>query len=57
MDEIVEKYANISAEDTIAMKNFVSLPYSPSFIRGLHAEFLVHIIITISLRKNNYKMN
>lgn len=37
MDEIVEKYANISAEDTIAMKNFVSLPYSPSFIRGLHA--------------------
>lgn len=37
MDEVVEKYANISAEDTIAMKNFVSLPYSPAFIRGLHA--------------------
>lgn len=37
MDEVVEKYAHISAEDTIAMKNFVSLPYSPAFIRGLHA--------------------
>lgn len=37
MEDIVEKYANISAEDTIAMKNFVSLPYSPAFIRGLHA--------------------
>lgn len=37
MDETVEKYANVSADDTIAMKNFISLPYSPSFIRGLHA--------------------
>lgn len=37
IDEAVEKYANVSEEDTIAMKNFVSLPYSPSFIRGLHA--------------------
>ena len=37
IDEVVERYANIDAEDTIAMKNFVSLPYSPSFIRGLHA--------------------
>lgn len=37
MDEAVEKYANVSEEDTIAMKNFISLPYSPSFIRGLHA--------------------
>ena len=37
MEEVVEKYAHISAEDTIAMKNFVSLPYSPAFIRGLHA--------------------
>lgn len=37
MDEIVEKYANISADDAIAMKNFVSHPYSPAFIRGLHA--------------------
>lgn len=37
MDEAIEKYANISADDTLAMKNFVSLPYSPSFIRGLQA--------------------
>lgn len=37
MDTIVEKYANVTAEDTLAMKNFISLPYSPSFIRGLHA--------------------
>lgn len=37
IDEAVEKYANVTEEDTIAMKNFVSLPYSPSFIRGLHA--------------------
>lgn len=37
MDEAVEKYANVSADDTIAMKNFISLPYSPSFIKGLHA--------------------
>ncbi|MEG0708959.1 MAG: 6-phospho-beta-glucosidase [Longicatena sp.] len=37
MDEAVEKYANVSANDTIAMKNFISLPYSSSFIRGLHA--------------------
>lgn len=37
MDTVVEKYANVSAEDTIAMKNFISLPYSPSFIRGLRA--------------------
>lgn len=37
MDEAIEKYANVSADDTIAMKNFISLPYSPSFIKGLHA--------------------
>lgn len=37
IDEAVERYANVTEEDTIAMKNFVSLPYSPSFIRGLHA--------------------
>lgn len=37
MDEAIEKYANISADDTLEMKNFVSLPYSPSFIRGLQA--------------------
>lgn len=37
MDEAIEKYANITADDTLAMKNFVSLPYSPSFIRGLQA--------------------
>lgn len=35
--ELLEKYANLKAEDTIQMKNFVSLPYSPSFITGLQA--------------------
>lgn len=35
--EIVEKYAHLSPEDTIQMKNFVSLPYSPAFIEGLNA--------------------
>lgn len=37
MDEVVERYANVRPEDVLAMKNFISLPYSPSFIRGLHA--------------------
>ena len=37
MDEVVEKYANVKPEDVLAMKNFMSLPYSPAFIRGLHA--------------------
>lgn len=36
-DEILDIYANISEEDTIQMKNFVSLPYSPAFIKGLRA--------------------
>lgn len=36
-DELLDKYANLSEEDTIQMKNFVSLPYSPSFIKGLKA--------------------
>lgn len=36
-DELLDKYAHLKAEDTIQMKNFVSLPYSPSFINGLHA--------------------
>ena len=53
MDTIVEKYANVTAEDTLAMKNFISLPYSPSFIRGLHA-IPVPIIITISLQRNSW---
>lgn len=35
--ELLEKYAGLKAEDTIQMKNFVSLPYSPSFIMGLQA--------------------
>lgn len=35
--ELLEKYANLKDEDTIQMKNFVSLPYSPSFIMGLQA--------------------
>ncbi|OAT89191.1 6-phospho-beta-glucosidase [Candidatus Arthromitus sp. SFB-turkey] len=36
-EELLEKYANLTKEDTIQMKNFVSLPYSPSFIKGLNA--------------------
>lgn len=36
-EELLDKYANLSEEDTIQMKNFVSLPYSPSFIKGLRA--------------------
>lgn len=36
-DELLSKYANLKEEDTIQMKNFVSLPYSPSFISGLKA--------------------
>lgn len=35
--ELLDKYAHLSAEDTIQMKNFVSLPYSPAFIEGLSA--------------------
>ena len=36
-DELLQKYAYLKEEDTIQMKNFVSLPYSPSFIKGLNA--------------------
>ena len=36
-NEIINKYAHLNEEDTIQMKNFVSLPYSPSFIEGLQA--------------------
>lgn len=36
-DEILNRYAHLKDEDTIQMKNFVSLPYSPSFIQGLQA--------------------
>lgn len=36
-EELLDRYANLKEEDTIQMKNFVSLPYSPSFIRGLKA--------------------
>lgn len=35
--ELLDKYAHLSTEDTIQMKNFVSLPYSPAFIEGLGA--------------------
>ena len=37
LDEVIEKYSNISPEDTISMKNFVSHPYSTSFIKGINA--------------------
>ena len=36
-DELLDRYANLKEEDTIQMKNFVSLPYSSSFIKGLKA--------------------
>ncbi|EIA25416.1 glycoside hydrolase family 4, partial [Candidatus Arthromitus sp. SFB-3] len=36
-EEVLEKYAYLSKEDSIQMKNFISLPYSPSFIKGLNA--------------------
>lgn len=36
-DELLDRYANLKPEDTIQMKNFVSLPYSPTFIKGLRA--------------------
>lgn len=36
-DELLNQYAHLKPEDTIQMKNFVSLPYSPSFIKGLNA--------------------
>ncbi|WP_313580374.1 6-phospho-beta-glucosidase [Lacrimispora sp.] len=36
MEEILEIYQHISAEDAISMKNFSTLPFSPEFIRGLH---------------------
>ena len=36
-DELLDRYAHLKLEDTIQMKNFVSLPYSPSFIKGLKA--------------------
>lgn len=35
--ELFNAYAHLKEEDTIQMKNFVSLPYSPRFIKGLHA--------------------
>lgn len=36
-DKLLHLYAHLKEEDTIQMKNFVSLPYSPSFIKGLQA--------------------
>lgn len=37
MKEALSRYATVTQEDTIAMKNFISLPYSPAFILGLQA--------------------
>lgn len=36
-DKLLHLYAHLKEEDTIQMKNFISLPYSPSFIKGLQA--------------------
>lgn len=35
--ELLNMYASLNEEDTIQMKNFVSHPYSPEFIRGIQA--------------------
>lgn len=35
LDEILEIYQHIDAEDAISMKNFSTLPFSEGFIRGL----------------------
>ena len=37
LQKLLKMYASINEEDTIQMKNFVSIPYSPSFIKGLQA--------------------
>lgn len=37
INEIIEIYSHLSVEDTIQMKNFVSLPYSERFIKALGA--------------------
>lgn len=36
-EELLNQYAHLTEEDTIQMKNFVSLPYSERFIKGLRA--------------------
>ncbi|MFT4104938.1 MAG: 6-phospho-beta-glucosidase [Lacrimispora sp.] len=36
LEEMLEIYQHISAEDAVSMKNFSTLPFSPEFIRGLH---------------------
>ncbi len=35
--ELINIYANLNEEDAIQIKNFVSHPYSPSFIKGIRA--------------------
>lgn len=37
LDEAVEKYAHVSEDEALAMKNFMSIPFSPAFIRGIRA--------------------
>lgn len=37
IDEAVEKYAHVSEDEALFMKNFMSIPFSPAFIRGIHA--------------------
>lgn len=36
LEEMLEIYQHISAEDAVSMKNFSTLPFSSEFIRGLH---------------------
>ncbi len=37
IDEAIEKYAHVSEDEALSMNNFVSIPFSPSFIRGIRA--------------------
>lgn len=37
IEEVLHRYENVDPKDALAMKNFNALPFSPSFIRGLHA--------------------
>lgn len=37
IDEAVEKYAHVSEDEALSMKNFMSIPFSPAFIRGIRA--------------------
>lgn len=56
MDEVVERYANVKPEDVLAMKNFISLPYSLPLSAGC-MQYHAHIIITIFSQRNSWRKN